>query len=286
MSSEANGRKGFSEIVPQIAPEGAGARPFDGATFFDSYYRALKQDLTDRGTIGNFITELDSRFHYNATENAIIRAIARLEGLPRGQAVRTWEFMRRRQDLRSLDIGSGAGHWIEFHRDALSAMQVVGCEIAPPAVQHLQNRYKDQPGIAILQHDIARTALPADVAGDGFDYITAIGVMFHIVDDALWRAAIANLALVIKPGGLIFIGGEFGPKTRNVQFHSKDTFSSFDELRPDSADAEVRVNKRVRSLSDWHKAIATTGLSIADLIRTESDWSIMTPENDVLVLQR
>lgn len=279
--------KGFSQLGRQPSPEEAAkAAPYQSEVFFDSYYRSLNEAITDRGTIGTFITELDSRFHYNAMENAIIRGVARLESLPRGRAVRAWEYMRRRQRLRSLDIGSGAGHWINFFRDVLYVTEVVGCEIAPPVLDHLRSRFAAIPDVRILHHNLSDGALPQQIVADGFDYISAIGVMFHIVDDGSWERAIRHLGEATKPGGLLFFGGEFGTATRNVQFHKIDRFDSFEALRDAGATPGYRVNKKVRSLADWDRAAARCGLVIVDLIRSESDWAIMTPENDLLILQR
>jgi hypothetical protein len=94
-----------------------------------------------------------------------------------------------------------------------------------------------------------------------------------------------NLAGVLHDTGLLLIGGEFGRETRNVQFHKIDHFSSWKEHATAAIGAEVLVNKRVRSLAQWHAATADCGLQICDLIRSDADPKLMTPENDVLVLR-
>ena len=82
----------------------------------------------------------------------------------------------------------------------------------------------------------------------------------------------------------VLIGGDFGAETRDVQFHRIDRFESWKEHDSSSAPAE-RVNKRVRSLADWEKLAASLGASIAELVRSDADPSIRTPENDLLVLR-
>src|SRR6185436_3043356 len=90
--------------------------PCDAKAFFDSFYKAsVRGEPDDRATIAS-VTDAEVRFHYNATENSILRAVVRREGLPQGPAVEAWRMLRRRAGLRLLDVGSGAGHWIDFFR--------------------------------------------------------------------------------------------------------------------------------------------------------------------------
>ena len=49
----------------------------------------------------------------------------------------------------------------------------------------------------------------------------------------------------------------------------------------------MRINKRVRSLADWHRVATEHGLLIADLVRSDKEPELLTtPENDLLVLMR
>jgi hypothetical protein len=118
------------------------------------------------------------------------------------------------------------------------------------------------------------------------DYVSAIGVMFHIVDDSRWQRALAQLCKALKPEGLAFFGGDFGNSTRNVQFHSSDEFTTWKEFKGSGNEAPLRVNKRVRSLQDWIRACGEAGFEVVDLVRAEHHPLITTPENDVLVAQR
>lgn len=158
--------------------------------------------------------------------------------------------------------------------------EAVGVEISPTMAAHLRSKYAGDSAVTILEADSAE---PEFSAGQ-FDIVSAIGVMFHIVDDARWLAALANLAKALKPDGLLLVGGDFGNETRNVQFHRTDRFESWAEH--DAAEDQTLVNKRVRSLAAWSEAAADCGLVIADLVRTEFAFGITTPENDLLVLRR
>ena len=109
---------------------------FDAASFFDSYYRATSSNApSDAETIGT-VTEPEARFHYNAIENSIIRALVRRQPFDRA-APAVWRFAQRRRRWSVLDVGSGAGHWIEFYRSTYHASRVLGIELVPRLVEHL-----------------------------------------------------------------------------------------------------------------------------------------------------
>jgi hypothetical protein len=46
-----------------------------------------------------------------------------------------------------------------------------------------------------------------------------------------------------------------------------------------------RATKRLRSLADWTAAAAAARLTIVDLVGSDRDPNLTTPENDVLVLR-
>lgn len=260
--------------------------PCDAKEFFESFYRAsVRGEPDDRSTIAS-VTDVEVRFHYNSVENSILRAFARREPLPEGPAAGAWRALRLRRGLRLLDVGSGAGHWIDFFRSALLVREVVAVEITEQMAAFLERRHAGDAAVRVLRNDVSEPFGPAE-AGGLFDYVSAIGVMFHIVDDERWRRATANLASVLRPGGLLFVGGEFGPVTRNVQFHRADRFSNWREYATAAAPAgEIRVNKRVRSLAAWTDLARDVGLDVVDLVRSDREPGIATPENDVLVLAK
>ncbi len=254
-------------------------------TFFDSFYSAsVRGQAEDRNTIGA-ITQPESRYHYNVVENAIIRAMLRRQPPARDGMIEAARMLQERNYDRCLDIGSGTGHWIDFMRETFLVSELVGIEIADAMVKFLTDKYADEPGIGIVQVNIADDDFDPGCIGEPVDYITAIGVMFHIVDDARWRVAVRNIGRCLKPGGVLFIGGDFGPETANVQFHKDDSFKNWREFeRGEGKEGQIRVNKRVRALHAWIDLLQSVGLSCVDLVRTERDPIIMTPENDVLVV--
>ena len=229
-------------------------------------------------TIGT-VSEPESRFHYNATENSIIRCLTKHAPIG-NQPPAVWRFSQTRRAWRVLDVGSGTGHWVDFYLDVYLAREVTALEFVPQMADFLRAKYAGRPEVTVLQADVASDPLPAA----RFDIVNAIGVMFHIVDDGLWKQAVARLLAVLKPGGLMLIGGDFGTETRNVQFHKTDRFDTWGEH--DAAQAPVRlVNKRVRSLSDWTRLADELGAEVAEVIRSDAAPDIRTPENDLLVLR-
>lgn len=238
-------------------------RAYNGQVFFESWYRS-SAELTDGLTISQNYNPFWTRYHYNATECSIIRGFA-ARGYPMQPTV--------------LDIGSGAGHWVDFYRNVFAARSVTAVEFVEEVCEKLRLRYRGQP-VKVLN---------ADVSAQGFnpgkfDIINAIGVMFHIVDDTAWERAIRNLARSLAPGGTIIVGGQFGWLTRSVQFHRKDLFGSWREAQAAEC-SEVLVNKRIRSLRVWKAATAAAGLRVIGVVRTSAVRGIPTPENHILLIR-
>lgn len=261
--------------------------PCDERQFFESYLRATVHGRpTDRTTIGA-ISEPECRFHYNAVENSIIRVMMRLEPPPSGAMLEAWQALQKRRGRALLDVGSGVGHWIDFFQEVFAVTSVVGVEFTDGMAEFLREKYRERDDVHILQGDIADTSIIQDDFISRFDFVSAIGVLFHIIQDERWEQAIHNVSQVLKPGGLFFAGGDFGTETKNVQFHKVDVFSTWMEQRQAKpVDQELRVNKRIRSLSQWLSTASNCGLECVDLVRTDCDVAISTPENDLLVLRK
>ena len=220
-------RPGTVSPASSLQRDGVRHVPYDERTCFESHYRATAREgpLNDRHTIGH-ISEPEARFHYNAVENSIIRAVLRRAPVPTARCCTPGGWRSSVVDLRLLDVGGGTGHSVDFFRDTFFVGDVVAVEIVGELAAWLREKYSGQP-VQVVEADIAR---PCDL-GATFDWISAIGVMFHIVDDDKWRAALWHLATLLNPGGLLFIGGDFGPNTRDVQFHRVDRFSSWSDHR-------------------------------------------------------
>lgn len=245
----------------------------DESRFWDSFYAANSaEELGDWQTIGPSCCEPEIRFHYNATENSIIHALAKAFPYPPMRML--YPQFQKRRNWRVLDIGSGAGHWLDFYRRYYDA-DVTGVELTSQMAAMLSRKYP-----SVIQADITQ-----HFSVEPVDIVNAIGVMFHICDDERWAQAVGNLASNLKPGGLMLIGGEFEDRTEDVQFHKTDDFESWREHDVTSAPANL-VNKRVRSLALWTQTARSHGLDVVDVIRTNVPDEIRTPENNLLILEK
>ena len=235
--------------------------------FFNSHYRAgggVSDEVTITIQDGY---DLETTFHYNAVENAIISELIRAEIDPR--------------ECDVLDIGSGAGHWIDFWLDRESA-SVTGIEISDEAISALRSQYRENDKVSILHGDVSSP----DIDLSEYDIVNAIGVMFHIVEDERWEQAISNICSSLRDGGKGFIGGEFGWISTNKQFHRTDEFDSLEE-RDSIGDGEMLVNKRLRSRRQWKREIMRCdgGGAKVEITETKVPDYIVTPQNNVLVFE-
>ena len=77
--------------------------------FFESYYSIMKNGFSDRITMAPDKNPRHARYHYNAVENSIITY---------------FESRHPIEGLHVLDVGTGAGHWIDFYLEVFQAAEV------------------------------------------------------------------------------------------------------------------------------------------------------------------
>ncbi len=100
---------------------------------------------------------------------------------------------------RVLDVGSGTGFYVEQWHN-LGVPKVTGADITDVAVEGLGKKF---PGDGFVQLDIGKpmTAHGSRLTAHGFDAVSAMDVLFHIVDDAEYAQAFRNIAALLAPGG-------------------------------------------------------------------------------------
>jgi Methyltransferase domain len=190
--------------------------PFDAAAYWHERYNTI--DLSRSGHI-DLPTEYNA-WLYRRKQDHVARAVAKVGGSMRG--------------AKLLEIAAGSGAWMNFWKSQGIA-EYLGIDLSERAVADLTLRF---PEDRFLQHDLNDLGLP-EVAGIGYDFVSAIDVLYYVVDDKKFCAVIADLALELKEGGLLIIHDQF--------LHSA---------------ARDHGYIKWRSLRDYEDALRTAGLEI------------------------
>lgn len=234
--------RGFRRARSRAAPR------YDAASWWDeSFYT---DGVSDPATIGAGYPAARARYHYASVELVILRFLLH-HGIDLEGAV-------------VLDIGSGAGHWLDFYR-SLGARRCVGIDLSEQCVAELRGRYRDDPAVEIRKGDVVDFLSRAD---EKFDVANAVGVLFHVVQDDRWRDALAGIGRGLRHGGLLVASGHFGLLDRvDAQ-----------------VDARGRVNKRLRSRRAWKRTLRDAGFDAVYYRHNPAYRSAVgsLPENNLL----
>lgn len=103
---------------------------------------------------------------------------------------------------RIFEVAFGVGYYLEFWSDR-GAGEVTGIDLSPSAVEVARRRF---PGYVLFQHDVTRP-LPESMGRYGL--VTAIDVLYHVVDDEDWRRAVRHVSSLVAPGGLLVLTDKF-----------------------------------------------------------------------------
>jgi SAM-dependent methyltransferase len=134
-----------------------------------------------------------------------------------------------------LDVGSGTGFYIDRWRE-LGVRSVAGSDLTEVATRSLRRTH---PDTEIFQVDIGTDLGP--LTDRRFDIVSAFDVLFHIVDDAGFERAVAQIRSLLQPGGLFVWSDNF--------VHHR------------TAQAAHQAN---RSLDSIHKALAVAGFEVVE----------------------
>lgn len=105
------------------------------------------------------------------------------------------------KNKKILDIGCGTGYYIEYYLNR-GAINITGLDITEESISNLKKKY---PLLKFYTSDISKEA---PLKGR-YDLITAIGVLYHIVDDNKFENAISNIRRYAKKGSYILIQDNF-----------------------------------------------------------------------------
>jgi len=98
-----------------------------------------------------------------------------------------------------LDVGSGTGFYLDLWQQ-LGVSRITGSDLTPVAVERLARLY---PTATIQKVDIGDADLP--LSAGAFDAISIMDVLYHIVDDDRYAQALASLARLLKPDGVLLL---------------------------------------------------------------------------------
>ncbi|MBT9585546.1 class I SAM-dependent methyltransferase [bacterium] len=125
--------------------------------------------------------------------------------------VRRWVFLRtlsskrtQIKDWRVLDIGAGTGFYADCWR-TLGCRTLSGVDITHTAVSNLKNKF---PEFCFFQGDVGDEFCPK-LDGQTFDAVSAMDVLFHIVEEERFERAIQRIQSCLKIGGWFFYSDNF-----------------------------------------------------------------------------
>jgi len=111
-----------------------------------------------------------------------------------------------------LDIGSGPGFYIERWKEK-GIRNLTGFDISIKAINELSNKF---PEFQFHQLDIS-DELTVEFKKTQFNYISAFDVLFHIIDNEKYTAAIRNISELLKPGGYFIYSDNFMNKEFRIE---------------------------------------------------------------------
>ena len=124
----------------------------------------------------------------------------------------------------AFDIGSGTGFYIDRWK-ANGAGTIRGMDLTEVAVTRLRSQY---PDLQFMQGDISDGSnLPLEE----FDVVSVMDVLFHIVDDSRYAAALENIYRIVKPGGhLVFSEFFLHHEPVVAQHHVSRTLAAIEKM--------------------------------------------------------
>ena len=103
---------------------------------------------------------------------------------------------------RVLDAGAGLGYFVRRFIE-WGAAEVTGLDLTDFSVQNLSQMFPEQK---FVRADLSEPNLPLP---GNYDLVTAISMLFHIVEDDKFERAVTNLCQQTKPGGHLLLVDTF-----------------------------------------------------------------------------
>jgi SAM-dependent methyltransferase len=184
--------------------------PFDAKAYWDKRY-----DSIDASKSGHVDLPVEyNAWLYRRKQDHVAKALAAVRASLRGK--------------RLLEIAAGSGAWMNFWQ-AEGVADYLGIDLSQNAIDDLRTRF---PQNRFLQRDLNEPGL-AQAVGTEYDCVSAIDVLYHVMDDDRFRALIKEIGDVTKPGGLLVIHDQFlhGPARDHVYLRWRPLADYEDVLR-------------------------------------------------------
>ena len=182
---------------------------------------------------------------------------------------------------RVLDVGCGTGFWTEYYVSRGAAY--TGLDIAQTSVDRLAERYAGQ---RFLRADVSD-----GVPGGPYDLVNAFDVLYHVTDDARWRAALGHMARALSPGGVLLVTDVFSEQSVLAEHNVMRSLSRYMEVLGDAGLAQeqlrpthVLLNRHLgpwRFLNRWPGLLLATDRALLSLGQGRDD-----AHNKLLVCRR
>ncbi|MDB5104054.1 MAG: 2-polyprenyl-3-methyl-5-hydroxy-6-metoxy,4-benzoquinol methylase [Fibrobacteres bacterium] len=191
-------------------------RKYDAEKYWAERYKEI--DISKSGHID--LPVAYNQWLYRRKKERLLQGLVKAGFDPKGASV--------------LEIAAGTGVYVEMWK-SLGVGKLCGMDISQNAIDALSVRF---PGYSFHKRDLTDPGL-SSLTGGGYDLVTAVDMLYHIVDDGDFPAALANLAETCRPGGLLAIHDFF--------MHHREMDFGYIKLR---------------TLKDYQAALAKAGFEI------------------------
>ena len=161
-------------------------RPFDAAAYWNTRYATI--DASKSGHV-----DLPAEYNawlYRRKQDHVAKALRSV-----GESLR---------GAKLLEIAAGSGAWMDFWEEQ-GVADYLGIDLSQRAIDGLVAHF---PGQRFLQYDLNEPGL-ARAVGQGYDCVSAIDVLYHVMDDRRFRELLVEIGSLLNPGGLLIIHDQF-----------------------------------------------------------------------------
>lgn len=127
--------------------------------------------------------------------------------------------LRRHPEIpfaRIFEAGVGIGSYSPVWK-SLGVQEWTGTDICAEAVEHCVALF---PNSRFFVGDVASDEWPPEASGE-YDFVTAIDVLYHLVNDGMFEAALRNLVRRVSFGGGLLVSDVFVEQDRQIAPHVK-----------------------------------------------------------------